>query len=154
MSTYRQSFEDSSIVKKKFGIVLFLASLGIIGFLTVVNKGNMTLSETCRYWVVDLYRKLGFNPDGRWWNSMPHFRKIGHVIEYFLLGISSRIMVEKACSSLVVCAVVSVLDQLLKIVIPLRHFDSTDLIFDAIGYMVGVGLVTLIVWATRKSTSR
>ena len=40
--------------------------------------------------------------------------------------------------ALVFCAVVSICDQLSKIVAPGREFDITDIPFDVMGYLIGI----------------
>ena len=116
-------------------------SVTMIGFLTVVNKGNMSLSESCRHAVSVLYRKIGLDPENAWWNDVAHFRKLGHAFEYFVLGMSSKALVDKASISVIICMFISFLDQILKIFIPLRHFDITDMVFDAFGYFIGIFLM-------------
>lgn len=84
------------------------------------------------------------------WLTYVLIRKFAHTVEYIFLGISLAIffgdsrhyilfpMLLSACSS--------VLDQLIKICIPGREFDITDLPFDVMGYVIG----TLIVAVIRK----
>ena len=119
-------------------------SVTAIGFLTVVNKGNMTLSETCRQATVLLCKRIGLQTENVWWNDVAHFRKLGHAFEYFVLGMSTRLLVNKTLIAVVICMFVSFLDQILKIFIPLRHFDITDMVFDAFGYFVGIYLMAKI----------
>ena len=40
--------------------------------------------------------------------------------------------------AVVFCAVVSICDQLSKIVVPGREFDITDIPFDVMGYLIGI----------------
>ena len=40
--------------------------------------------------------------------------------------------------AVVFCAVVSICDQLCKIVVPGREFDITDIPFDVMGYLIGI----------------
>ena len=132
------------IKNRLVSIILFLISLGLIGYLTIVNKGNMALSETCRHMVIMIYERLGLNPDGAWWNNVAHFRKIGHVIEYLFLGITAGLMLKRTCLSILICFFISLLDQIVKIAVPLRHFDISDMAFDAIGYAFGAFVVVAI----------
>lgn len=43
--------------------------------------------------------------------------------------------------AVVSCAIVSICDQLSKLVVPGREFDITDIPFDVIGYLIGILLV-------------
>ena len=64
-----------------------------------------------------------------------NIRKLGHTGEYFLLGISSYWCF--GWKSLLVDSGVSFLDQCFKGIIPVRHFDWSDLPFDMAGYIIG-----------------
>ena len=73
-----------------------------------------------------------------------HIRKLGHTIEYFLLGFACYCCF--GWKGLICCAVFSVLDQCFKELIPVRHFDSTDLPYDMLGYVLG----TCAGWVGKK----
>lgn len=115
----------------------------MIVFLTVVNKGNLWLSETCRQITVNIFEKFGGNPEGQWWNTAAHFRKIGHIIEYCILGIAAYLLLNKLRYAMMICITLSIVDQVLKIFIPQRHFDYKDLVFDAVGYVTGITVIYL-----------
>lgn len=94
--------------------------------------------------------KLGIITD-TWWNSSSGIRKLGHIIEYGLLGIASGIAfidshrrLRGMGIAMGVCIIVSVLDQVVKIFVPIRHFDWTDIPFDVLGSLIGIGIVVII----------
>ena len=79
-------------------------------------------------------------------------RRLGHIPEYFLLGctmypalkvtVPSRRNVYWAFAA---CLLVSLADQTLKALIPVRHFDLLDLPVDLLGYGAGI-LLSWGVW--------
>ncbi len=94
--------------------------------------------------LIKLYEMAGKDPNGRWWNDATQFRKVGHVIEYFILGISAQSLFKRMSISILVCAIISMTDQLAKIYIPKRHFDVSDLPFDVIGYISAILIVFVL----------
>lgn len=75
-------------------------------------------------------------------------RKLAHIAEYFLLGASAMLLFRKSeyafLKAIGVCAAISFSDQFIKLFIPGREFDWTDLPYDAAGYLLGILLVLLI----------
>ena len=129
--------------------------MGLIISLTLMNTPrNVEMSEAFRVWLVDFFNRIGI--DGAWWNSSAGIRKLGHVIEYGLLGIASGIAFDShrngvlrdalrsTLKPLGLCLGISVLDQSVKILVPIRHFDVSDIPFDIIGAVLGIGIVSLI----------
>lgn len=134
--------------------VFLIVSLGLILALTLQNpEGTMELSGGFLEELIRLVQKLGVSKEwmnAAWWNDPGHIRKVGHVLEYFILGLSAAFLFCRkgkrfVGKALLFCAVVSLLDQTLKEILPTRHFDVTDLPFDLIGYGCGI-LVVLIGW--------
>lgn len=132
------------------------AALGAILALTLQSaQGTTALSD----WFRDVL--LRFVPEGspaaRWISA--NVRRLGHLPEYFLLGFTVYTALrgtfpEKrmALWAVVICGGVSLGDQLLKELIPVRHFDIWDLPVDLIGYGVGAGFAACICkkWERRK----
>lgn len=117
---------------------LLIAALGLILLLNLQGKdATMALSDRASHFLQAVLKT-----DSVWIDS--HIRKLGHTIEYFLLGI--------ACywcfgwKGLIYCAVFSVSDQCFKELIPIRYFDSTDLPYDILGYVLGC----CVGWAGKK----
>lgn len=118
---------------------------------------NVAFSEEFRKLLVKACEKLGISSDA-WWNSSSGIRKLGHVIEYGLLGIASGIAFissdrwfKGTAFALILCIAVSVLDQCVKIFVPIRHFDWTDIPFDIVGSLAGIGLVMIITVIMRRA---
>ena len=118
---------------------------------------NVTMSEEFRKLLVRACERFGI-PTASWWNSSSGIRKLGHILEYGLLGIASGIAF--ICSghrfkgtviALSLCIAVSVLDQVIKIFVPIRHFDWTDIPFDIVGGIVGIGIVLIVVMIVERS---
>lgn len=132
-------------MKKVFKYIPIALAIILILALTLMNTPrNVEMSEQFRGLLVKGFSKLGMSAEGAWWNSSSGVRKLGHVIEYGLLGIGSAIAVEKKRWAILICVGVSMLDQAVKVLVPIRHFDWTDIPFDIIGAVIGILLVTVI----------
>ena len=118
---------------------------------------NVAMSEEFRKLLVRACERLGIRSDA-WWNSSSGIRKLGHVLEYGLLGIASGIAFidfghrfKGTAIALSLCLTVSVLDQVSKIFVPIRHFDWTDIPFDIVGGIIGIGIVLVVTMVMKKS---
>ena len=77
-----------------------------------------------------------------------NIRKLAHTGEYFLLGMSSYWCF--GWRGLLIDSGVSFLDQCFKGVIPIRHFDWSDIPYDMVGYMIGCFVGRLIIKIMRE----
>lgn len=77
-----------------------------------------------------------------------YIRKIGHFLEFLILGLVTYPILKT--KSLIICPLISLIDQSLKIIIPSRHFDITDLPIDFIGYALGISLTYIVSKLTKK----
>lgn len=131
-------------MKKVIRVLPIAAAVALILFLTLQNTTkNVALSESFRVWLVNMYMRLGIDPSDAWWNSTIGVRRLGHVIEYFVLGVASVIFMKRKIWAAVFCLLISVLDQCLKRVLPIRHFDIYDIGFDMTGAIVGIILFAI-----------
>ena len=122
---------------------------GILFLTTQKISDNAAISERFRKLLIECYESAGIDSASAWWNDRLAVRRLGHVIEYCLLGIASGIaFVDSHRSSILkaigLCLLISVLDQVVKIFGPVRHFDIVDIGFDLIGAVVGVLVVTAV----------
>ncbi len=114
----------------------------IILLLTLQNiEGTVALSEGFRNWIVSVCGGFGWDTLAGWIDSPVVVRRLGHVIEYFVLGAAAAISVRKKRFALLLCICISFADQIIKIYVPGRHFDRMDLTFDAMGYVIGLSVV-------------
>ena len=118
-------------------------------FLTTQNiSDNAKLSEGLRAALVRVYDMLGLDSTNAWWNDRLAVRRLGHILEYGALGIVSSIAFDSrkwsVLTAISLCLVISVLDQTVKIFVPVRHFDIVDIGFDLIGAVAGVLIVTAV----------
>ena len=131
-------------------VPLLLALMLILG-LTVQNTGdNVYFSEQCRAYAVKIAEHLDIDTQNAWWNTPAHFRKIGHVIEYCLLGMGLYFALRMPILSIILCTGVSFLDQYIKMHVPLRHFDITDIPFDVAGGVIGIFAMVIIIRCFQK----
>lgn len=104
-------------------------------FVNVIAKVNNKLNHTT----------------ADWYPFYILVRKFAHSVEYLVMGVASSFFFlawEKKhpyLLAVVFCAVVSICDQLSKIVVPGREFDITDIPFDVMGCLIGI----LFVYAAR-----
>ena len=131
-------------------VPLVLALIIIFG-LTVQNTGdNVNFSERCRAYAVKIAEHLNIDTQNAWWNTPAHFRKIGHVIEYFILGMGLYFALRMPILSIILCTGVSILDQYIKMHVPFRHFDITDIPFDVAGGVIGIFAMVMIIRCFQK----
>ena len=122
----------------------------IIASLTLqYTPKNVEMSERFRLALSTLCQKFGLDSSNAWWNTGSGIRKLGHILEYGMLGFASGFaffdshrVVRGVLISLAFCIPISVVDQVVKIFVPIRHFDITDIPFDIIGAVGGILVMT------------
>ena len=68
----------------------------IILLLTIQNiEGTVALSEGFRSWIVSICGRFGLDTLAGWIDSPVDVCRLGHVIEYFVLGAAAAISVRK-----------------------------------------------------------
>lgn len=126
-------------------------------FLTMQNiHDNAKISEGFREGLVEVYERIGLDSSDAWWNDKLAVRRLGHILEYGLLGIGSGIAFIDShnkgfLKAIGLCLVISVVDQVIKIFVPVRHFDIVDIGFDLIGAVMGLTAVMIIAKVTRRA---
>ena len=129
--------------------------VGILYLTTQNISDNAKLSEGLRGILIRVYEQLGLDSDGAWWNDKLAVRRLGHILEYGALGIASSIAFDSRKGSVLtaisLCLVISVLDQTVKIVVPVRHFDIVDIGYDLIGTVAGVLIAAAVGRLVKRS---
>ena len=116
--------------------------MGLILLLNLQGKdATIALSNK----VSDILQAV-FRADSVWIGT--HIRKLGHTMEYSLLGFACYCCF--GWKGLMFCAVISVLDQCFKALIPVRYFDATDRPYDMLGYVLGC----CAGWAVKKISEK
>ncbi len=114
-------------------------------FLTMQSvPDTVGMSEWFRQRLLALCDRAGFESIKGWVESPINVRRLGHVIEFFALGLVAAIASKKTWRAWILCICISLCDQILKMYVPGRHFDIVDLGFDAAGYAIGICLVWVI----------
>ena len=122
--------------------LLLIAVLAMILLLNLQGpEASVALSSK-----VGSILKTVFKDNSVWIES--HIRKLGHSMEYCLLGIVSYWCF--GWKGLLFSAALSVFDQCFKELIPVRYFDITDLPYDMGGYLLG----SCTAWAVKKIRER
>ncbi len=84
-------------------------------------------------------------------------RNFAHIFLYWLLGIAVFLVLKdekrisrKLCWGILVCLIYSIFDEVHQMLIPGRDFQIQDLLMDAVGYMVALGICHgLVKWKDR-----
>ena len=138
-----------SRIMKFIPLVIVIAVIILLTFQDA--QGTISLSEGFRNWIVGICDRYRLDTVRGWIDSPIAIRRLGHVIEYFALGVAAAICMRKKRYALLLCVCVSVADQVIKIYVPGRHFDIYDLPFDAAGYAVGILLGGMIFAAAAET---
>ena len=134
-------------MKKYFRWIPLILSLLLIFGLTFQNgPASKQLTENTQSAISNV---VNSQVETNWWNNYILMRKLGHIPEYFLLGLSSVIALGRWWKAGMLCVAVSLLDQIVKWILPGREFDWIDMPFDFIGYVVVI-LAIAIVLRIRK----
>jgi VanZ family protein len=91
----------------------------------------------------DFCKSIIPNASGRWATDMHWFRSLLHLPLYFMLGIITAFSFTRPWVSVLVCSAVALADETFKIFLPTREFEIRDIALDAIGFLVGIGLIIL-----------
>lgn len=127
------------------GILLALVILMVV-FLALQGPRETTeLSESFRR----IFIRLGYQ------GSPVQFRSDVHVIEYFIVGIAIvlffKVMGWRLWIGLIVACAFGLFEETMKILLPTRHFSSTDLLKDIIGVLIAF-LIFFLLNRIRKQT--
>ncbi len=128
----------------------------MILFLTTQNiQDNARISEGFKEKLIGVYERIGLDRSTAWWNDKLAVRRLGHILEYGLLGIASVIAFcdshRGGVNAVMLCLIISILDQIIKIFVPVRHFDIIDIGFDVIGAVIGIGLTKGFIWLIKRA---
>lgn len=122
-------------------IPLILSLLLIFGLTFQNRAGSKQLTENTQAVIENVVNSPAKT---NWWNNYILMRKLGHIPEYFLLGLSSVIALRKWWKAGMLCVAVSLMDQIVKWILPGREFDFVDMPFDLIGYVVGILVMAIV----------
>lgn len=136
--------EFDLLFKKYISILLVILSiLLIIAFTLQPGSASSALAMHFVNVIAKVNNKLN-HTTADWYAFYILVRKLAHSVEYLLMGVTSSffflVWAKKRpfLLAVVFCAVVSMCDQLSKIVVPGREFDITDIPFDMMGYLIGI----------------
>lgn len=122
-------------------IPLILSLLLIFGLTFQNGAASKQLTENTQSAISSV---VNSHVETNWWNNYILMRKLAHIPEYFLLGMSSVIALRKWWKAGMLCVAVSLLDQIVKWILPGREFDFVDMRFDLIGYVVGILVMAIV----------
>ncbi|MEE3486973.1 MAG: VanZ family protein [Bulleidia sp.] len=130
----------ATIKRRIIPVILVLASILILTLQSPVSsQGVSKFVQSIVLHIIDM----------PWTRDMKMFRTVLHAPLYFLLGLAVGAWREKWWHAAIICVMIALADETLKIFLPTREFGALDLIFDAVGFLIGIG----IVWLVRKVKS-
>nr|WP_297769009.1 VanZ family protein [uncultured Butyrivibrio sp.] len=141
-----------NMLEKRIRQVLPIVIMLIVIAVLTTQSPSETISVSRG--LQDLCKGIIPNASGRWTTDMHWFRSLLHLPLYFVLGIIAAFSFRQVWVSLGICSFIALADETLKIFLPTREFEVRDIIFDAIGFLVGIGVVVLCRWLGSKHKSR
>lgn len=132
----------------KFWIVgsLLLVTLGVVVYLSAQPQ---EITSQLTEWYKATFPRFIVNP--RFFGYPTLIRESAHIYEYFLVGLLVAILFanskhrgRRMIYAILLCAVISNLDQLSKPFLSGREYNAKDLIYDALGYITAILLVNLV----------
>lgn len=143
----KKMFDNSERKSLIISLIFVLIVLGILVYLTFQKPDDtVALSEKVGHLPVveDFLNWVGAFVD---WSV----RQWAHVFEFLIIGICVSIFFTFAAKkiwlmpvlALLTCMCISLCDQSVRIFIVGRHFDSFDLVLDAIGYVSAIMVVSI-----------
>ena len=170
----RNRWEQIRNVVFGMSVMLTVAALLAVSFLTS-QSGAATLSTQEKFVMLFPFAFRQHYRNRIWLHlELNSARRLAHIYEFGFFGLSASMMMltapwprrqtnhlssvhvgRRLAATVLLCAAVSVLDQVHKIFVEYRHFDLLDLRLDAIGY-VGASLVVTFLYylATRHLLKR
>ncbi len=131
-----------TLAQKRLRQLLPIAIMLMIIAISTMQSPNETISVSVG--LQDFCKSIIPNASGRWATDMHWFRSLLHLPLYFMLGIITAFSFTRPWVSALICSVVAIADETFKVFLPTREFEGRDIAFDAIGFLVGIGLVVLI----------
>ena len=92
----------------------------------------------------DFWKNLFPDASGRWTIDMYWFRSLLHLPLYFLLGAVVGFAIHNFWIATGICCLAAFADETLKIFLPTREFQAMDIGFDVVGFMLGIGIISLL----------
>lgn len=132
----------------KYWIVggLLLVMIGVVIYLSAQPQD---ITSQLTEWYKATFPRFIVNP--RFFGYPTLIRESAHIYEYFLVGLLVAILFanskhrgRRMIYAILLCAVISNLDQLSKPFLSGREYDAKDLIYDALGYVTAILLVNLV----------
>ncbi len=130
-------------------LILLIATIALIFYLTSQNP-DQTISLTQR--AIEKLPEFLIQPRNRNGDIILPARRMAHIYQFALMGLFSGVImftfehpniVLRTITAAAICAAYSFLDQLHKLFVPGREFDTFDLKLDAIGYLTTIFAVML-----------
>ncbi len=130
-----------TLAQKRLRQLLPIAIMLMIIAISTMQSPNETISVSVG--LQDFCKSIVPNASGRWATDMHWFRSLLHLPLYFMLGIITAFSFRRPWVSVLVCSAVALADETFKIFLPTREFEIRDIALDAIGFLVGIGLIVL-----------
>lgn len=131
-------------------IPLLLSLLLIFGLTVQDCRKSADLTVTTQTVIAHV---ANTNQGGHWWDDYKLMRRLAHIPEYLLLGMSSMYALRRWWKAVILCIGISFIDEIVKGILPGREFDFIDMRFDLMGYAVGILIMVVIlkIYSLRRS---
>lgn len=157
-----QRLHAGAKAKRMASLAVFVVVAGAIFFLTAMPTSESGQMSGVVADAVEASTGIRNRPENFVSSPLPFqllmqitsVRKWAHAVEFAAFGAAafwllrswlSRLSLRRtAMLALTISVAYSVLDQVHKLFVPGREFDATDLIFDAVGYILAIVMVVLI----------
>ena len=131
---------EKTVVFIKRLIPVLIYVFCIIFLTTQSREDTLRLSGTFR----EYFKSIVPDSTSRWTYDMHWFRTLMHLPLYFLLGCVTNLAIHDLPKSAVICLLISLADETMKIFLPTREFGIIDLCCDIIGFMIGIIVTSFI----------
>lgn len=141
-------------------IIMLIATAVMIFYLTSQNP-EQTVSLTQR--AIEKLPEFLIQPRDKNGNIMLSARRMAHIYQFALMGIFSGFImytfeqpniISRTLIAAAICAAYSLFDQLHKLFVPGREFDTFDLKLDAAGYIPAIILTITICCLIHSAVNR
>lgn len=121
----------------------------LLGLVVYLSAQPAELTSQLTAWYKETFPRWIVNP--RIFGHPTTIRHAAHMYEYFLVGAVVGVLFAKSdkrgrrmLMALLICIVISNVDQLSKPYLSGREYDTVDLIYDAMGYVTAILFVNLV----------
>ena len=133
-----------------------MIAIALLSYLTLQSpQETIQASGTIQRWLIFLFEKLPGGEAPAWVLDMHTVRSLAHIPEYFLLGCALFVGFKSVSTragfwSILAGGAIGMLDEVLKAVLPTRHFELRDWGLDLAGLAIAAVICVLFFYLLEK----